>query len=102
VYHLEAVSEPAFDSCDAQFGEAKADFACIDAVHDFWPLFEASSSAAAQSAPRSCCSTTSLLIPRWASYGSSFVEAFPATPSTRPRLIRKSEPAEVALGLAAA
>lgn len=35
-YHLDAVSELAFDVCVAEFGEAKADFAYIDAAHEFW------------------------------------------------------------------
>lgn len=39
-YHLDAVSEPAFEACVAEFGEARVDLAYIDAAHDFWPTLQ--------------------------------------------------------------
>ncbi len=39
-YHLDAVSEPAFEACVAEFGEASVDVAYIDAAHDFWTTLQ--------------------------------------------------------------
>lgn len=39
-YHLDALSETAFEVCVAEFGGASVDFAYIDAAHDFWPTLQ--------------------------------------------------------------